>query len=194
VLARTVLAALAIGFPTVVFAKIGVQRRALGRSPVVLGTVPGWQAWFERLAPFALFFWPVVWLRAAIGRSPLASGIQLALGVVLMVAGGLLSGSSVFLMGRAWRIGIDPENRTELAESGPYGRIRHPIYSGWLIALLGTVLAVRDRAIDVGAVVTTLGVLVQAMREERHLHATFGERYARYAARTGRFLPRLWPR
>ena len=42
-LPAAVLALLAIGFPTVVFVKIRTQRQALGKSPVILGTTPGWQ-------------------------------------------------------------------------------------------------------------------------------------------------------
>ena len=110
------------------------------------------------------------------------------------MAGGLLSGSSIFLMGRAWRMGLDPDNRTELAENGPYRWIRHPIYSGWLLVLLGNVLLIRESTIDVAAAVTALGVFMQAIREEQHMFRTIGERYARYATRTGRFAPRLWRR
>lgn len=193
VLARAVLALLAIGFPTVVFLKIAAQRRVLGKSPVILGRAAGWQGWFERLAPFALFFWPGVWLWGAAGGLPLATGLRLAVGLALMVAGGLLSASSVFLMGRSWRIGLDPDNRTDLAESGPYRWIRHPIYSGWLVMLLGSVLGMPASMIDIAAAVTALGVLTQAMREEQHMLRTLGGRYARYAAHTGRFAPRLWP-
>jgi len=194
VLTRTVLAALAIGFPAVVFVKIALQRRALGKSPVILGMAAGWQGWFDRLSPFALLFWPGAWLWAAADTPALATGSRLALGLALIVAGGLLSGSSVFLMGRAWRIGLDPDNRTELAENGPYRWIRHPIYSGWLLVLLGNVLLIRESAIDVAAAVTALGVFMQAIREEQHMFRTIGERYARYATRTGRFAPRLWRR
>ena len=192
-LTHTILALLGLGFPAVVFVKIATQRRAIGKSPVVLGTAGGWQGWFERLAPFALVFWPAAWLWAAATERPLAAGPRLALGLALLVVGGLVSASSVFLMGRAWRIGIDPENRTELAESGPYRWIRHPIYGGWLVILLGSVLVIPSRTINVGALVTALGILTQALREEQHLRGTFGERYARYVARTGRFAPRLWP-
>jgi protein-S-isoprenylcysteine O-methyltransferase Ste14 len=194
VVARAILALLAVGFPAVVFVKIAGQRRALGKSPVILGTAGGWHGWFERFAPVALFFWPAVCLRAALLGRPLASGPRLVLGLVLLVAGGVVSASSVFLMGRAWRIGLDPENRTELAESGPYRWIRHPIYSGWLVILVGIVLAVPDAVVDVGALVTAGGILVQALREEQHMVRTLGERYVRYAARTGRFAPRLRPR
>jgi protein-S-isoprenylcysteine O-methyltransferase Ste14 len=194
VLPGAVLALLAIGFPMVVFVKIRAQRQALGKNPVILGATAGWQGWFERLAPFALLFWPVTWLWAAVSPQSLATDLRLSLGLTFMVAGGVLSASSVVLMGRAWRIGIDPENRTELAESGPYRFIRHPIYTGWLITLLGTVLAMPRPAIDAAAAVTALGAIIQALREERHLLSTFGERYAGYAARTGRFVPRLGSR
>ena len=192
-LARAILVVLGLGFPVVVFVKIAAQRRALGRSPVVLGSAGGWHGWFERSAPIALFFWPVVWLWSAAARV-LATGPRAAIGTTLLVAGGLLSGTSVFLMGRAWRIGLDPENRTDLADRGPYRWIRHPIYGGWLVLVLGSVLLVPDAVIQAGAVVTALGILVQARREERHMLETLGDRYARYAAPKGRFVPRLWPR
>jgi protein-S-isoprenylcysteine O-methyltransferase Ste14 len=191
VLARLGLLVVAVGFPAVVLMKIAAQRRMLGKSPVVLGAVPGWQGWVERLAPIGLLFWPAVWAWGAVGGLALAGGSRLVLGLLLLAAGGLLSASSVVLMGRAWRIGLDPENRTDLAESGPYGWIRHPIYTGWLIMVVGSVLMVPETIVDVGGIVTVLGVLLQALREERHMLGTLGECYAAYAARTGRFLPHL---
>jgi protein-S-isoprenylcysteine O-methyltransferase Ste14 len=190
---RAVFAVLAVAFPIGIAVRIRGQRRALGRSPVILGAAgtSSAQAWFERLGPFGLAFWPLAWAWTALGGAPLRGGGTAALGLVLLVAGAGLSLAAVFLMGRAWRIGIDPENRTELAEQGPYRWIRHPIYSGWLVCLLGNVLLVPHPVIGLAAVVTALGAAYQAHREERHLLATFGERYARYMARTGRFVPRL---
>ena len=113
------------------------------------------------------------------------------LGLVLIALGTALALASIFLMGRAWRIGIDPENRSELAEDGPYRWIRHPIYSDMLLVALGNALVVPHPAVAAITLVTGLGVAFQAYREERHLLRTFGERYARYTARTGRFAPRL---
>jgi protein-S-isoprenylcysteine O-methyltransferase Ste14 len=190
---RLLFALLLLGFPLVLAVKIRAQRRVLGRSPVVLGRAdqPLLERWFDRIAPFALVFWPATWLWIALGRAPLSGLPARALGLVLVTAGATLSASAVFLMGRAWRIGIDPENRTDLAEQGPYRWIRHPIYGGWLVMLVGQVLVVPHPVIDLAALLTTAGVVVEALREERHLHRTFGERYARYAAATGRFVPRL---
>lgn len=191
---RIFFAVFLLGFPLVLALKIRAQRRALGRSPVVLGRVGQGplELWFERLSPLGLLFWPATWLWITLGRVSLSDSPLRALGLVLIGGGAILSASSVFLMGRAWRIGIDPENRTDLAEHGPYRWIRHPIYSGWLVMLVGHVLVVPHPVVDVAALLTTAGVVVEALREERHLHRTFGERYARYARATGRFAPRLW--
>jgi protein-S-isoprenylcysteine O-methyltransferase Ste14 len=190
---RAVFGLLLVAAPVALLVKIRAQRRSLGRSPVILGRVGvgPLERWFERLGPLALLFWPAVWLWIVVGAAPLAQGTRCRIGTHLVVAGAALSGSSIFLMGRAWRIGIDPDNRTDLADTGPYRWIRHPIYSGWLVMLLGTILVVRHPMIPAAALVTAAGVLYEALREERHLLRTFGERYAQYLARTGRFAPRL---
>ena len=192
---RTFFGLLFVGFPVVLAIKIAAQRRALGRSPVVLGRTGqgAVERWFERVSPFGLLFWPAVWLWIALDLAPLRAAPLRHVGLALVAAGAALSAGSVFLMGRAWRIGIDPEQRTELADRGPYRWIRHPIYSGWLVMLVGHVLVVPHPVIDVAAIVTTAGVVFEALREERHLSRTFGERWARYASRTGRFAPRLRP-
>ena len=193
-LARAVCVLLLVAFPVALTVKIRAQRRTLGRSPVILGEAAGArpERWFERLGPFGLLFWPASWLWVVLGDPPLGPAPVRLLGLALLVGGAVLTLASVFLMGRAWRIGIDPENTTLLAEEGPYRWVRHPIYSGWLLMLVGNVLVVPHPVIDVAALLTTLGVVYQARREERHLLRTFGERYARYAARTGRFAPRPW--
>ena len=196
-LPRAVFVLLLVAFPVGIGLKIAAQRRALGRSPVILGAAAtrSWEAWWERVSPFGLLFWPASWLWVVLGAAPLGAALPCALGLVLLLAGAALTLASVFLMGRAWRIGIDPENRTELAEEGPYRWVRHPIYAGWLLMLVGNVLVVPHPAVEIAAVLTALGVALQARREEQHLLRIFGARYARYAARTGRFAPRLaWRR
>lgn len=190
--ARVCFALLLVGFPVVLAMKIAAQRRALGRSPIVLGKAPGarWDRWFERLGPAGLLVWPVVWLLAALGATPIRTGAAGAVGTVVMVLGALVAAVSIVAMGRAWRIGIDPENRSELAQDGPYRWIRHPIYSGMLVMLIGTATLVSHPAVAGAALLTGLGITHQAHREEQYLLGAFGDRYAGYLARTGRFFPR----
>jgi protein-S-isoprenylcysteine O-methyltransferase Ste14 len=190
---RTVFALLLLGFAVGLAVKIARQRRVLGRSPIVLGAAGDgrWFAWWERIASNALIIWPAAWIWVVVGDAPVATGAPAVLGLVLIGLGTALALASIFLMGRAWRIGIDPENRSELAENGPYRWIRHPIYSGMLLVVLGNALVVPHPAVITLTVVTVLGFTLQAYREERHLLRTFGERYERYRARTGRFAPRL---
>lgn len=192
-LTRAVFVFLLLGFALGLGIKIARQRRVLGKSPIILGAAGegGVFDWWDRIGPLALVLWPAAWIWIAVGEAPVAGGTRGAVGLVLIVLGAAFTLASIFLMGRAWRIGIDPSNRSELAEDGPYRWIRHPIYSGMLLVVLGNVLAVPHPAILVLSVVTAIGFTLQAYREERHLLRTFGERYARYLARTGRFAPRL---
>ena len=192
-LTRTIFALLLVAFPVALGLKIVAQRAALGRSPVVLGagSARPWEAWWERVTPFGLFFWPASWLWVVLGDAPLSALTRRAAGLVLLLAGAAFTLASVFLMGRAWRIGIDPENTSELAEEGPYRWIRHPIYAGMLLMLVGNVLVVPHPAVEIAAVLTALGVALQARREEQHLLRVFGDRYARYMRRTGSFVPRF---
>ena len=194
---RAVFALLLVAFPVALGLKIVEQRAALGRSPVVLGAASArpWEVWWERVGPLGLLFWPASWLWVVLADAPRGAAAPRAVGLILLLAGAAFTLASIFLMGRAWRIGIDPENTSELAEEGPYRWIRHPIYAGMLLMLVGNVLVVPDPAVETAAVLTALGVALQARREEQHLLRVFGDRYARYAKRTGAFVPRFaWRR
>ena len=80
----------------------------------------------------------------------------------------------------------------ELITAGPYSRMRHPIYTGILVAMAGAALV-----FDSGAVLLCLaapfGVFFywQTVVEEKLLEAHFGAAYVEYRQRAGRFLPRV---
>lgn len=81
-----------------------------------------------------------------------------------------------------------PKASAELATSGMYRVVRHPIYSALLLVGLG--LVVRGASLWHGAVFAGLVVLLQikARAEEGMLLKKF-QGYASYAARVGRFIP-----
>jgi protein-S-isoprenylcysteine O-methyltransferase Ste14 len=97
------------------------------------------------------------------------------------------------LLLRGWAAGHLAKNQ-ELAVSGPYARMRNPLYAGTLVTALGIVVAARD--IWLGAlfgVVFLLVYLPAIELEEQHLRTIFRE-YGAYAAHVHRFLPiAKWP-
>ena len=64
-----------------------------------------------------------------------------ALGVVLIYGGMALAIWARRVMGNAWGLPMTVQTHPKLITRGPYGLIRHPIYSGLILAALGTGLA-----------------------------------------------------
>jgi protein-S-isoprenylcysteine O-methyltransferase Ste14 len=113
-----------------------------------------------------------------------------ALGVVLAVTGILLTFGAQLAMGDAWRIGVDPDERTELVTGGPFALVRNPIYSAMIPTVFGLVLMVPNVVAVCAfvALVTALELQVRLV-EEPYLRDVHGERYSSYAAKVGRFVP-----
>jgi protein-S-isoprenylcysteine O-methyltransferase Ste14 len=102
-----------------------------------------------------------------------------------LIAGGFI------LLGAAWRVLYAAQQAHRLATTGPYAHVRHPQYAGFILIMLGflvqwpTILTLAMFPILVWMYVRL------AHREEREVQAEFGETYARYAAMTPAFIPRL---
>jgi protein-S-isoprenylcysteine O-methyltransferase Ste14 len=94
-------------------------------------------------------------------------------------------------MGKSWRMGIDPGERTALVLTGPYAHVRHPIYALSSLMMLGTLTAVPSPVLAGVAVAHILLLQWEARREERHLARVHGPAYDEYRVRVGRFVPRL---
>ncbi len=92
-------------------------------------------------------------------------------------------------MGRSWRMGIDPGEKTSLITTGPFAFVRHPIYALSSVVMLGSVLAVCSWLMLVLGLVHTLLLQWEARREEKALVGVHGETYLAYMRQTGRFLP-----
>ena len=96
-------------------------------------------------------------------------------------------------MGKSWRMGIDPNESTQLIVTGPYAYVRHPIYALSSLLMIAALLVLPTPLMLVLAVIHLTFLQWEARREERHMLAVNGDRYAAYRARVGRFLPR-WKR
>ena len=93
-------------------------------------------------------------------------------------------------MGASLRIGVDPDERTDLVTSGPFRFVRNPIYSLMILYLIGTAMMVPNPA-SIGAVVVLAGAEEFQVRsiEEPYLRAVHGEKYGCYVTQVGRFVP-----
>lgn len=93
-------------------------------------------------------------------------------------------------MGRAWRMGIDPNEKNKLIISGPYALVRHPIYALQCLLALVSFVAVPNVWMAVIASLQILLLQWEARREEKHMLSVHGETYAHYMRMVGRFIPR----
>ena len=112
------------------------------------------------------------------------------LGVVLASLGIVTTVVAQFAMGDAWRIGVDPSERTELVTHGPFSIVRNPIFAAMIPSFIGVALLVPNTVTIAGAILLMVALeLHTRLIEEPYLSRVHGERYAAYAARVGRFFP-----
>jgi len=100
-------------------------------------------------------------------------------------------GGGFVLLSAAWRVLYRAQREETLAQTGPYARIRHPQYVGFVMILIGFLL--QWPTILTLAMFPVLLVMYWrlALQEEREVEAELGDIYRRYAAAVPRFVPRL---
>ena len=112
-------------------------------------------------------------------------------GVAMCVLGFGLAISARWHLGRNWGMPMSRKEQPELVTSGPYAFIRHPIYTGLILAMLGSAIGVNVfwvvLLVPVGAY-----FIYSARREETVMLQLFPEQYAAYIAGTGMLAPRLF--
>nr|WP_281381568.1 isoprenylcysteine carboxylmethyltransferase family protein [Conexibacter arvalis] len=115
-----------------------------------------------------------------------------AAGAVLAVAGIVATLLAQFAMGTSWRIGVDPAERTALVTTGPFALVRNPIFAAMLPTALGLTLLVPSVIALIGLAGLAVALELQVrVVEEPYLRSVHGDAYTAYAARVGRFAPRL---
>jgi protein-S-isoprenylcysteine O-methyltransferase Ste14 len=130
------------------------------------------------------------WLRPVLRQWPLPMPVKWVAVAVAVVA---LAATFICWkrMGKSWRMGIDPNDRTQLVCTGPYSYVRHPIYALSTLLMVMTMLIVPCPLMIGIGVAHILLLLWEARREEAYLATVHGEEYRRYVAQTGRIFPRL---
>lgn len=113
------------------------------------------------------------------------------IGLALVVAGLGFSVAARIWLGRNWSGTVTLKQDHELIRSGPYALVRHPIYTGMLVALLGTAIAIGKWHALIGLAVLFCGLFIKIGIEERFMAEQFGEAYARYRAEVPALIPFL---
>ena len=111
-------------------------------------------------------------------------------GAVLATLGAIVAFAARAAIGRNWGPPATRRTDTELVTTGPYALVRHPIYTGILLMLIGTAVGL---IVGWWLVAAAAGIyfFVSARAEERHMVERFPETYPAYRARTKMLIPFL---
>jgi len=122
------------------------------------------------------------------GKAGLPAPALQVVGAVLVFAGlGLAVWARVYL-GRNWGMPMSVKEEPELVTTGPYRYVRHPIYTGIVLAMVGTGVAVAYYWLLLAAAIGAY-FLYSARVEERTLVESFPAQYPPYRARTKMLVP-----
>ena len=114
-----------------------------------------------------------------------------AIGLLLTVGGLVFAVWARIALGGNWSGTVTIKSGHSLIRRGPYKWIRHPIYTGLLFSVVGTVLLQGEVRSFLGFAVILFALYRKAKREEKFLSEEFGDSFAEHARHTGMFLPRF---
>lgn len=114
------------------------------------------------------------------------------LGFVLTIAGIGFALCARFFIGRNWSGAVTVKKDHELIRTGPYSVVRHPIYTGVLLGLLGTAMAMGPIRGLLGVGVAALALWIKSRREEVFMSEQFGADYAQYKQKVKALIPFVW--
>jgi protein-S-isoprenylcysteine O-methyltransferase Ste14 len=95
-------------------------------------------------------------------------------------------------LGRNWNMYPSLQGHHELIEAGPYVYVRHPMYSGLVLMLLGTVIWYGTLPGFIFFAVCVFGTWLKWSREEKILTKHFGQNYLDYQKRVRALIPFIW--
>jgi protein-S-isoprenylcysteine O-methyltransferase Ste14 len=114
------------------------------------------------------------------------------LGASLVIAGILISFWARFFLGRNWSAIVTVKQDHELVRSGPYAVVRHPIYSGLLLAMAGTAFNQGEVRGLIAVLLALIGWKWKSLLEEAFMQEQFGESYNVYRREVRALIPFVW--
>jgi protein-S-isoprenylcysteine O-methyltransferase Ste14 len=161
------------------------KRSARTQSPAsrTLQVVPEIAAFFLL---FGRFRWPY-WLRWRF--TPEDSLTWAWVGLALTAAGIAFAVWARLWIGSNWSGRVTIKEQHELIQNGPYAIVRHPIYSGFLVAILGTAIVQGELRSLLALPLATLGWIFKLRMEESFMTQQFGSTYLDYKKRVKALVP-----
>jgi protein-S-isoprenylcysteine O-methyltransferase Ste14 len=95
-------------------------------------------------------------------------------------------------LGANWSAAVSIRADHELIHTGPYRRIRHPIYTGMIMASAGTALVLGQVRGLIAVAIFLTAFYLKARKEERWLAQEFGDKFKAHTRYTGMFLPKFF--
>ena len=140
---------------------------------------------------FALLFWDQMAI-GILGRRFVPPVPALAaIGFALALLGLAVAFWARIHLGQYWSDKVVLKVDHQLIRSGPYANMRHPIYSGVLLGVLGTAMVLGEWRGLLAFVLLLTNYWVKAKKEERILTARFRDEFREHQSRAGFLLPRL---
>lgn len=150
-----------------------------------------------RLLVLAVVFLLLFWNRTGIsilGENFLPTSMPAALvGFTAALVGLATAVWARISLGRFWSDKVVVQQDHQLIRTGPYARMRHPIYSGVLLAVVGTAVLVGEWRGLLAFLLLLINYIIKARREDQLLSQEFGPAFSDHAGRAGFLLPRLRP-
>ena len=125
----------------------------------------------------------------AVAASPPRSPLRFGGALALAAAGLAFTVWARVHLGRNWSGSVTLKEGHELILSGPYAWVRHPIYTGLLMALLGSAVACGELRAAIGLGVVAAAFVRKLRIEERFMRESFPQQYPRYCAQVPALIP-----
>lgn len=113
-------------------------------------------------------------------------------GLALTIAGIAFAIWARIFLGGNWSGAVTLKKDHELVRKGPYALVRNPIYTGALLALLGTAIVFRGTRGLLAVGVAVIALCIKIRREELFMAEQFGMEYAQYKQKVRKLIPFVW--